>query len=165
MKIRKTNLSDLPQLIAIFDIARSFMQSTGNKNQWISGYPSEDVIKNDIAKDQSFVIVNDNEIVGTFCFFVGNEPTYDKIYEGTWLNDKPYGVVHRLAGSGKTKGIADYCFQWCFDQQDNIRVDTHRDNKVMQNLFLRNGFRECGIIYLLNGSERIAFQRESTNRV
>ena len=32
------------------------------------------------------------------------------------------------------------------------------DNSIMQKLIKRNGFKECGTIYLLNGSPRMAFQ-------
>ena len=40
----------------------------------------------------------------------------------------------------------------------NIRVDTHRDNKVMQHILTKQGFQRCGIIYVKNGTERIAYQ-------
>ncbi len=26
-----------------------------------------------------------------------DKPTYEKIYDGAWLNDEPYYVIHRLA--------------------------------------------------------------------
>jgi len=94
-----------------------------------------------------------------FYFKVEEDPTYAKIYEGEWLNDKPYGVVHRIASNGMQKGVASYCLQWCLEQCHNIRVDTHRDNLVMQEILRRNGYQRCGIIYVANGTERIAFQK------
>lgn len=160
MKIRQSTLAEIDLLMPIYDYARDFMRQTGNQHQWINGYPSREVIQEDIRKGQNYVIIDDeNDIIATFCFFVGHEPTYDVIYNGQWLNDEPYGVVHRLAGLGKVKGMGDYCLQWCFGQHNNIRVDTHHDNTVMQKIFLRNGFRECGIIYLLNGTERKAYHK------
>ena len=32
-------------------------------------------------------------------------------------------------------------------QYDSIRIDTHRDNSVMRNALLREGYRYCGIIH------------------
>ncbi len=160
MNIIISTQQDLYILMNIYEFARRFMQETGNPGQWIDGYPSEEVILGDINRNQSYLITDDNGvIVGTFCFFIGEDPTYANIYDGRWLNDKPYGVIHRLAGTGKVKGIGDYCMQWCLEQCGNVRVDTHPDNKVMQTIFLRNGFTKCGIIYTHNGTPRIAFQK------
>lgn len=54
---------------------------------------------------------------------------------------------------------AHFVFRWAFTQIDSIRIDTHRDNKPMQHLLNKNGFRYCGIIYLEDGDERLAYQR------
>lgn len=142
----------------IYDYARIFMQEHGNGNQWINGYPSVELITNEINAGHSFVCEDEQgEIVGTFCYIEGVDPTYLKIYEGEWLNDEPYAVIHRIASGGKRKGISTECLRWAFTQYDNIRIDTHRDNSVMHNLLKKNNFTPCGIIYLLNGAERIAY--------
>lgn len=153
-------MADVQRQLELFDIARSVMRNTGNMEQWTNGYPSQEVIEGDIVAGHSYVCMDDEgEMVATFCFWQGKDDTYDYIENGKWLNDKPYGVVHRLAGSGKIKGIGSYCLQWCFDRCCNIRVDTHRDNWVMQSVLRKNGFTECGIIYLKNGAPRVAFQK------
>ena len=64
-----------------------------------------------------------------------------------------------MASSGKRKGVAEACFQWCFRQCRNIRVDTHHDNIVMQNIATKLGFVRCGTIIIANGTPRIAYQR------
>lgn len=163
MDIRKSTLADLPVLMDIYAYARRFMISTGNTNQWINGYPSEEIIRADIASGHSYICLNDDVPVGAFCFFIAPDPTYAYIEAGSWLNDAPYGVVHRLAGNGRLKGLGDRCLQWCFDQCGNLRVDTHHDNAVMQRIFLRNGFKRCGIIYLASGAPRIAFHKLASN--
>jgi len=160
MKIRKTCTTDIDVLLKIFDQAKHLMQTTGNANQWINGYPSREVIENDVAGGNSYVCIDDDEeIVGTFFFSMNIEPTYEMITDGQWLNDKPYGTLHRLAGSGKVKGIGTYCLEWCFSQHPNVRVDTHRDNRIMQSILKKNGYRECGIIHLASGAPRLAFQK------
>lgn len=162
MRIRKSELNDLETLMETYAYAREFMRSVGNVNQWINGYPTEELIKQNIEEGCSYICMNDetDDVIGTFYFRIGNDPTYAKIYDGEWLSDRPYGVVHRLATSGKVKGVGVDCLEWCFNQCRNIRVDTHKDNIVMQNIFRKLGYTKCGIIFLADGSERIAFQKE-----
>lgn len=144
----------------IYDFARVFMHNNGNPNQWIDGYPSEQFMLQEITSDHSFICENEKgEIVGTFCFIVGEDPTYQKIENGKWLNDDPYGTLHRIASNGKEKHLFHQCIEWCFERCKNIRVDTHQDNVIMQNALKKNGFKTCGIIYTTNGTPRIAYQR------
>ena len=160
MEIRKSRPEDLDTLMDIYAQAKVFMRNSGNKNQWIDGYPSLEIVLKDITNGNSYVCIDDDQtIIATFCFLQGEDPNYALIEDGQWLNNEPYGVVHRLAGTGKRKDIGSYCLQWCFEQCSNIRVDTHHDNLVMQNLLKRNGYTTCGIIYVSNGTPRIAFQK------
>ena len=48
---------------------------------------------------------------------------------------------------------------FCFAHDVNIRIDTHRDNLIMQHNLLKHGFAYCGIIYLASGDTRLAYQR------
>ena len=159
MRIRSSQPADLPQLMQIYETARRFMQETGNAGQWVDGYPKKELLVEDIGREHSYVCLDeDNGIAGTFYFRVGEEPTYLKILEGSWLNDEPYGVIHRIASSGKHRGVAATCISWCLEKCGNIRIDTHRDNKVMQNILQKLGFTCCGVICLENGAERLAYQ-------
>jgi RimJ/RimL family protein N-acetyltransferase len=160
MQISTAKAEDLERIMEVFDAARRFMRQTGNDRQWIDGYPSGALISENI-RDRSFYVClsDDGLIAGVFYFKVEEDKTYAEIYDGKWLNDEPYGVVHRMASNGKQKGVAAFCLQWCFEQCGNVRVDTHRDNTVMQNILRKNGYRQCGIIYVANGTERIAYQK------
>ena len=159
MRIRPSQPADLPQLMQIYETARRFMQETGNGGQWVDGYPKKELLAEDINQGHSYVCLDENNgIAGTFYFRVGEEPTYLKILEGSWLNDEPYGVIHRIASSGKHRGVAATCISWCLEKCGNIRIDTHRDNKVMQNILQKLEFSYCGIIYLESGAERLAYQ-------
>ena len=160
MEIRPTEIKDLPLVMEIYDYARAFMRATGNTTQWIDGYPSEALICQEIEDGHSFVCTGEQgEILGTFCFILGEDPTYQQIYEGAWLNDEPYGVIHRLASRGTCPGVAEACVRWCAGQGVHLRADTHADNRVMQHILEKQGFVRCGIIYVANGTPRIAFQR------
>ncbi|MCI1732894.1 MAG: GNAT family N-acetyltransferase [Bacteroidales bacterium] len=160
MKIEKASIENLKELMPIFARARNFMAGTGNPNQWINGYPTEALISEDIAKGHCFICrADDGHIAAAFIFIIGDDPTYTVIENGKWLNDKPYGVIHRLASDGTQKGIADFCINWCFNKINNLRVDTHADNKVMQSILKKQNFKYCGIIYTHNGTARLAFQK------
>jgi len=165
MHIRKAKTEEIDLIMAVFEAAKRFMRQTGNDKQWIDGYPSKELILDNIRVGGLYVCLSDDEeIVGVFYYKVENDKTYEKIYDGEWLNDKPYGVVHRIASNGKQKGIGDASLQWSLEQCGNVRVDTHRDNKVMQDVLIRNGFHRCGIIFVANGTERIAFQKTTRNQ-
>ena len=50
---------------------------------------------------------------------------------------------------------------WCFanDEHRNIKIDTHRDNRIMLHCILSYGFTYCGIIYLTSGDKRLVYQK------
>ena len=158
--VRPASNGDLAGIMKIMERARSFMASVGNPNQWIAGYPQKELMESEIAEGHCFVCINvDGKLVATFCFIDGVDPNYKYIEDGEWLNDKPYSVLHRLASDGTCSGIFDFCLEWCSSRSRNIRVDTHRDNQILQHLLLKHGFTYCGIIYVSNGTPRLAFQR------
>ena len=159
MEIRRSALSDLPRLLEIFEKARAFMRANGNMDQWTGGYPSAEVLTEDITSGCSYVCTDGDEIVGTFFFAPGPDPTYAIIDGGEWASDEPYHVVHRVAVDGSGKGVASFCLQWCAAQESHLRIDTHRDNIPMQKTVEKNGFAYRGIIYLANGDERLAYER------
>jgi len=158
MTIRKTTLHDLDTVMSIYDEARTIMRESGNMAQWQDGHPSREIIERDIKMGASYVCVQNNEIVAVFFFGINPDPTYAKI-DGQWLNDEPYGVVHRIARRHSARGTGAFCLNWCYNQHPNIRLDTHSDNAPMRSLLDKLGFTYCGIIWLANGDERMAFQK------
>ncbi len=48
---------------------------------------------------------------------------------------------------------------FCFTHDANIRIDTHKDNLIMQHNIAKHDFTYCGIIYLPSGDERLAYQK------
>jgi len=151
-------MADLPKLSEIYENARAFMRQTGNPNQWGDNHPPQSAIEADIHNGDSYVCVNGDEILAAFFFSTEADSTYTVI-DGNWLNDKPYGVIHRIARAENAKGAGAFCINWCFQQIPNLRIDTHQDNTVMLNLLEKLGFVRCGIIWLENGEERIALQK------
>lgn len=163
MEIRHSTEQDFCRIMKIYEYARRFMAEHGNPNQWgPTNWPPEKLIRSDIADGNSYVCVYGDRIVGTFFFDQGKdiEPTYHVIEDGAWLDNGPYGVIHRLAGDGSVKGIGRFCVEWALGQCGHLRIDTHGDNKVMQNLLEKSGFIYCGIIHVMNDNyPRLAYER------
>ena len=144
----------------VMEAAKKIMRSSGNMHQWGEGYPSEDVILSDIEKNGGFVVEEDSKVIAYFAFLPSPEPTYDHIYGGRWLDDvQPYHVIHRIASYPNVHGIFKSIMDFCFSRDANIRIDTHKDNTIMQHNIEKHGFTYCGIIYLSSGDERLAYQR------
>lgn len=164
MKIRHSEERDIPEMMQIYERARVFMAEHGNPNQWgPTTWPPKDLLKSDIDSGCSYVCVDDTgRVIGTFFFTKGKEvePTYKEIFEGEWLDESPYGVVHRVASDGTVKGVGRFCINWALEQCDHMRMDTHGDNKVMQNLLESMGFVRCGIIHVVEDSyPRLAYEK------
>lgn len=163
MNIRLAQEQELDNLMQLYAHAQNFMRQNGNPNQWGTEYPSREIIQEDIRKQQLWVCHDKEQILAAFVFAPGPDEAYATIYEGEWQNDEAaYWVIHRVASYGKTKGVATFCLDWCWQQQKNLRIDTHRDNLPMQNLLKKCGFAYCGVIYDIRAnSERLAFQKSA----
>ena len=150
----------MTEIMRVMKAAKGIMRLSGNMHQWGEGYPSEAVITADMDRNGAFVIEDDGAIIGYFAFLASPEPTYLKIYGGSWLDDEqPYHVIHRIASYPETHGIFLDIMEFCFSRDENIRIDTHKDNHIMQHNIMKYGFSYCGIIYLASGDERLAYQK------
>lgn len=158
MLIRKTTQADIPRRQEIFDIGRQYQLATGNLHQWKPGYPGMEKLLGDIENGTGYVVEHEGKIVGTFALIYGADPTYAYIEDGAWLSDEPYAAIHRVASDGSIKGLGDYILQWCIRQAGHVRIDTHHDNKTMQHVIEKNGFRYCGVIYIEDGTPRVAYE-------
>ena len=63
LSIRRSSFDDIPQLQKIFAYARHFMAETGNSQQWIASYPSDELLQMDIEKGNSYVVEQENEVL------------------------------------------------------------------------------------------------------
>lgn len=145
-------------IMKVYHYAQDMMIETGNASQWRHTYPTEDIIKADIDSGICHVICDDaDEVHAVFAILTGGEKDYDVIENGSWLNDNPYIAVHRVASDGKMHGVVTKIMDYCKELSSDIRIDTHNDNKIMQGQIERNGFVKCGVIYVRDGSPRIAY--------
>ena len=157
--IRKAENPDMEEILHIYDIARAFMRSHGNKAQWINGYPRREVLEYDIKEERLYVCEDDFGIYGVFMLRIGDDPTYREIRDGSWLDDSPYAVIHRIASSGRRHGVLREALDFASALCSHIRIDTHALNEPMQNALVKEGFRRTGIIVCEDGTDRVAFER------
>ena len=155
--IRLAEQKEMEEILRVYDTARGFMRANGNTKQWVNGYPQRELLESDIANQNLFVLEEDGAVHAVFAFILGNDPTYDYIEDGHWLNDKPYGTIHRIGGDGTVKGVLAQALAFALTKTDEVRADTHEDNHPMQGALTKNGFVRCGVIYLENGDPRIAY--------
>ncbi len=158
MEIRLSKIQDLDKIMALYDIGRQTMRKNGNDKQWINGFPQKELIQNDIEKHISYVVTQDNQIHAVFALIFGEDPTYAYIENGKWLNNEPYATIHRIASDGVLHGVVQFVTDFAKEKINNVRIDTHELNKIMQHTVEKCGYKKCGIIFIEDGSPRVAFQ-------
>lgn len=169
IEILKTKEKDIEQVVLIFNQAKQYFKEAGI-NQWqtgLNGYPSEKDVIQDIRTGIGYCAIEDDHVVGYACIVNIDDPNYQKI-DGKWLNDNPYVVIHRSCVRNEYKGRG--IFTMFVEKAKEIakekgltdlRIDTHRDNKSMQRSIAKNGFVECGVVFVMEQEDpyRIAYQK------
>ena len=159
MEIRLAEEKDVTQADQIYKIAKKFMHDTGNPDQWRGDYPSGADVLSGISDGTSYVCEDGGEVVATFYFKIGEDPTYKVITDGDWRSSEPYAVIHRIAVKYPGRGIIGFIFDECFKRYPHLRIDTHEKNAPMQAALSKAGFKHCGTIFLPDGDPRIAFEK------
>lgn len=164
---RAATLKDLEQVMEAVEYSRDVLRLQGN-GQWQDGYPNRDDFVNDINNGRLFVIYNQNNPndVVALCALTYHEEDYHHLYEGEWLTDLPYMVMHRVAIKEKYqgRGYGKLLFKLFEDQAKaegyrSLRIDTHEGNAVMRHLIDKAGFSYCGKAILTPDKDRMVFEK------
>ncbi len=149
---RPAAAEDIPRILEIVQDARESL-ARYHVDQWQGPYPGAERFEEDIRLQQCFMLESAGERFGFFVLSTLPEPDYDRITDGKWSADMPYCVLHRAAVAKEFRGSgAAQALIRCCEAQARvyglkcIRVDTHRQNKPMQNLLRESGFRYRGNI-------------------
>lgn len=165
MKFRKSTELDIENIMKIIYQAQNYFKDNGI-DQWQNNYPNYETIKNDIKNGYAYVLEENDQIIGTVAVSFDGEKSYDTIYEGQWLSNNKYAVIHRMAvdnnykGKGLSSVIMKHVEVVCLKNGvHSIKIDTHKKNKSMQRVIGKNNFNYCGIIYVDDKSKRVAFEK------
>ena len=156
--IRKAEYTDIRRALDIYDSARRFMRAHGNTAQWVNGYPSEELLRQDLAAGQLYVLEDGGGVYAVFAFILGEDPTYRRI-RGAWRDDSPYGTIHRLGSDGTHSGVLSDAVDWAWGRIPHLRADTHEANRPMRRCLERAGFVYTGVITVADGTPRRAYER------
>ena len=164
MEIVQATENDLEELLDLYRRAADRMEVSGLK-QWHWGvYPTEELIREDVARGLMYIQRVDGMLAGAVAVFNGTgEPEYDAV---PWTGGLNPGYFHRLVidppmqGAGMAAGILDDLQQMLRRQGcDCIRCDTALNNKRAMRLYEKMGFQPCGYIDWGNGETNVALNK------
>ena len=157
-EIRLALPEDLPRIMEIYRSAQEYMIKNGNPDQWRRVYPSEALVARDVARGFCRVLTEDGAIHAAAAVCTGEDPSYRDIKDGKWLREGTYVAVHRVASDGALRGVFKSFADLAKSLSPDVRVDTHRDNRIMQRKIAAEGFVRCGTVFAEDGTPRIAYQ-------
>lgn len=164
MEIKIANLNDANDILKIINQAKIYMKEN-NLNQWDENYPNIETIHSDIKNQVNYILFDKEKVIGTFVLIFGEDETYKNI-EGSWKTNLSYGTLHRIAihndykGKNLAKLILDFSIEKSLEKNiHSIRIDTHKNNLSMKKFIEKSNFDYCGIIYVDDGTPRIAFEK------
>ena len=168
--IRIANINDADAIQVVLEDAKELFRKDGS-DQWqdLDNYPNINTTLNDINKKQMYIYEENNKVIGCIVLSKEHEEAYNNIYEGSWLSEEKYYVIHRLAvkAGHYKKGIAKSLIKYVCnlaknDEVKSIKVDTKKENHRMLSLLTNMGFQKVGIIHLLRkdvlDKERVALE-------
>ena len=151
LTFRKAVPDDLPGMLTLVRQAQAYIASQGI-DQWQDGYPSEDILAEDIRLGRIYVYDDDGAIASITVLTEEPEPVYDTL-DGEWQSTEPYLTIHRMAlddahrHAGLAAKIVEHAVKMAKSMNlTAVRADTHRGNKVMRRFLEKSGFVERGLV-------------------
>ncbi len=146
--VRKANITDLRNICDIYSAAILVMDDN-HIHQWDTLYPNEDLLKNDILKNQMYIAEIENQIASVFVLNQENDTEYDN---GNWkYKDSAFMVVHRLCVNPRfqnqrvgTKTMQTLEKMLKREGAESIRLDTFSQNPFALRMYEKLGYRRVG---------------------
>lgn len=152
---RKAGIQDFKEVTALFREAVEHMIRNGIL-QWDEIYPNEEVLFNDILKDEMYLLLEDSKLVA--CAVINEEQ--DEVYQtGSWqYPNERAAVIHRLcvqpkvqgAGNGRRmmKNVEALIRETGYS---TIRLDAFSQNAAANRLYEGLGYRLAGEVHFRKG--------------
>ncbi|MCX5773434.1 MAG: GNAT family N-acetyltransferase [Fusobacteria bacterium] len=168
MIFREAKRDDLDNIMKVISSGKKSLKAL-EIDQWQKGNPNREQILRDIRNHESFLIENQDEIIGTAALVRGIDRVYEEIYEGSWIECNNYCAIHRIAvlDHYKNAGVASKLLENLEKQAGywkltDVRIDTHPGNTVMQKWIVKHKFHYCGKVDQADGM-RLAYQKLLVN--
>ena len=165
MEIRLAFPNEVDAIMQVIEEAKKCLADAGS-TQWQNGYPNTDTIIDDIISGQAYVALEEGELLAYAAVTKSPEKSYEAIYDGDWQGkETEYLVFHRIAVASDVQGqgVAQTFLEGLIEGFDylDFRSDTHDQNKVMQHIFEKLGFKQVGKVPV--DGERLAYQKIKSN--
>ena len=165
MEIRLAFPNEVDAIMQVIEEAKKCLADAGS-TQWQNGYPNTDTIIEDIISGQAYVALEEGELLAYAAVTKSPEKAYEAIYDGNWEGkEAEYLVFHRIAVASDVQGqgVAQTFLEGLIEGYDylDFRSDTHDQNKVMQHIFEKLGFKQVGKVPV--DGERLAYQKVKAN--
>lgn len=162
--VRIATKNDIPFIME--GIAQAKMQLRSHQSgQWQFGEPSEKTIQHDVELQQYWVLIFENVLIGG-CALLFHETAYDQLHKGQWLNNDPYGVIHRFYihpkyqqkafGIKLLHAIETKVLSLAIH---NVRIDTHERNIPMRKMLEKMHYQHVGEAWLFQAGMRFVYHK------
>jgi len=165
MEIRLAFPNEVDAIMQVIEEAKKCLADAGS-TQWQNGYPNTETIIDDIISGQAYVALEEGELLAYAAVTKSPEKAYEAIYDGNWEGkEAEYLVFHRIAVASDVQGqgVAQTFLEGLIEGFDylDFRSDTHDQNKVIQHIFEKLGFKQVGKVPV--DGERLAYQKVKSN--
>lgn len=155
--IRIATLNDIDSIINVTKACAIFMISK-NIFQWNEHYPTKAAFKNDVLRNELYVLEIENTIIGCIVISTFMDSEYIPI---KWMTPNENNIyIHRLAihpehqGMGFAKQLMDFSETYArSNNYSSMRLDTFSQNKRNQKFYEIRGYQKLGAIYFPKQSE------------
>lgn len=155
--IRKANSNDIDVILEMTRACANYMISKGIY-QWNDMYPSHSAFKNDIKRDELYVLEKDSKVIGSIVISTFMDKEYTAV---KWLTKNKNNLyIHRLAihpnhqGQGNAQKLMTYARAYAIENNYiSIRLDTFSQNHRNQKFYELRGYKRLGNIYFPKQSE------------
>lgn len=149
--IRRAKISEIPDILTITQACAKKMQEDGIF-QWNEHYPSKEAFIKDIAREELFVIEENNTVQGTIVISALMDKEYKTIQWLTPSGNNAY--IHRLSvhpnlqGKGLAQQMMDFAENYSKEKKFvSVRLDTFSQNKRNQRFYEQRGYQKLGDIF------------------
>lgn len=165
MEFRLAKEVDREKIEKIYEDGSLKLKSLGI-NQWQGNEKPNLNNFSNLNENKIIYVLEDKEIIVSTLIIYDKDEDYENNLVGTWNSPKPYVALHRIAtlSGARKKGYGRKIIEFAenYAKENNfksVRVDTHRENKPMQNLLSSMEYNFVGLVFLDGKRERFAYEK------